>query len=509
MAAHFLGACLLENRANKIEFSCACGRRFRIPLEHGGRSYTCPACGKVGLAPAVASTGTVASGPSLAGPHQTTAQASGPRIPRFSLKVPETIGQLTLYLVAGWLIISVVAGLLALFSIYLAIAGLILSLASTAVVGQQVWGLLRARQRVLVKKNVPLLWGFMRLIAWDPVEGVLILRNKSVEFCDDNLEDGRGGVRLMYSILGEELALRAPLEVQTLAFCDEKVLTREYLSVTVRGTMKWRIVDVRKFYLLVSRELRSTTNHNDQETISPSTRPVITGDESAESAIRQLLRAAIGWMQVLVEEETRAVVSRARSGLLIADRLSQELFTQVYEHPQAENHGASAAQSEMVQRGGAVDGLATAILDTISQRLEPYGIAVEDVSLQEIKLPDEIMHECIEACKAYYVPTIAKRNAAFTFEQLQAQADAIGREAVATREVVAAAPAFTLPDFLSNYLQKRLSPAHGADGHPEVGLTAAMAVATQAALAGNHGGTAPARARKNSDHQNGGDAANR
>ena len=483
----------MENRPNKIEFSCACGKRFRIPLEHGGRSYTCPACGKAGLAPAVASADTVRSDPTHARPHRVTARASDSRVPGFALKPPATVGQLTLYLVGAWLVIGIVCGLLALFSIYLAVAGLILSTASTAVVGHQIWSLIRARQRVLVKKNVPLLWGFVRLIAWDPVEGVLILRNKSVEFCDDNLEDGRGGVRFLYSILGEELALRAPLEVQTLGFCDEKVLTREYLSVTVRGTMKWRIVDIRKFYLLVSRELRSTTNHNDRETVSPSTRPVITGDESAESAIRRLLRAAIGWMQVLVEEETRAVVSRARSGLLIADRLSQELFTQVYEHPEAESHASTVAQGEMVQRGGAVDGLAAAILDTIARRLEAYGIAVEDVSLQEIKLPDEIMRECIEACRAYYMPTIAKRTASFTLEQLQAQADVIGREAVATREVVAAAPAFTLPDFLSSYLQKRLSPTTHGGGHPEVGLTAAMAAATQAALSAKHE-TAPMHA---------------
>ena len=37
---------------------------------------------------------------------------------------------------------------------------------------------------VLTVKDVPLLWGFVRLLAWDPIEGVLILQNKSVVFSD-------------------------------------------------------------------------------------------------------------------------------------------------------------------------------------------------------------------------------------------------------------------------------------------------------------------------------------
>jgi regulator of protease activity HflC (stomatin/prohibitin superfamily) len=325
----------------------------------------------------------------------------------------------------------------------------------------------------------------VRLIAWDPVEGVLILRNKSVAFCDDNLEDGAGGVRLLYPVLGEELALRAPLEVQTLSFRDENVLTREYLSVTIRGTMKWRIVDLRKFYLLVSRELRSTTNQNDHATVSPSTRTPIVGDSGAEPAIRQLLRAAIAWMQILVEEETRSVVSRARSGLLIADKLAQELFPQPFERPHNDPQTAANGGNGIVEWGGAADGLAGAIHDTIARRLEACGIAVDDVSLQEIKLPDEVMRECIEACKAYYLPTIAKRKAAFTMENLQAQADVIGREALAAREVVGVAPAFTLPDFLSQYLQKRISPGIGGAGANAL-PDATAAIAALAATVNGH-----------------------
>ncbi|HTK77028.1 MAG TPA: SPFH domain-containing protein, partial [Gemmataceae bacterium] len=387
---------------------------------------------------------------------------------------PSTFGQMSLYLLVVWAAVGILAVVVSLFSIYTKILAAVVFLAATVAVGEQVWKLMRARQRVLTEKDVPILWGFVRLIAWDPIEGILILSNKSVGFSDDNLADGRGGVRFLYPILGEELALRVPLEVQTLRFADENVLTREYLSVTIRGTMKWRIVNIEKFYLLVSRELRSTTDRNDRVTLSPSTRPAESGDSPSEPTIVRLLNAAIEWMRVLAEEQTRFVVSRARSGLLIADQLSQELVT-----PGHSPGGAQADTQSAGAWGGAADGLASAIHETIARRLEGFGIAVEDVSLQEIKLPDEVVRECVVACKSFYYPVRARREAAFDGAKLQAQVDAIGKEAVATREVVGAAPAFGVADFISAYLNKRLSAQNtegGAGGAPSLEVAAMAAL---------------------------------
>lgn len=387
---------------------------------------------------------------------------------RFSIGIPSTVPQMLAYLLVVWFGVALIAGVMAFFSLVMEIAGAAIFLAMTGAVGQQLWVLLRARQRVLTAKNIPVLWGFVRLIAWDPIEGILTLKNKTVDFFDDNLEDGRGGVRFIYSILGEELILRAPLEVQTLRFQDENVLTREFLSVTMRGTMKWRIIDLRKFYLLLSRELRSTTNHNGKETVSKETLP---SAPDSEHAIQQLLTAAISWIQVLVEEETRSVVSKASSGLLIADRLSAELLPHT-------RHDVNNGKAE--ERTGAADSLAASIHDTVSRRLETYGISVEDVSLQEMKLPDEIMKECLEACKSFYYPTIAKRKAAFVLEELKAQADVIGRDALAAKEVAGVAPAYALSDFLTQYLKSRVPSGNGnAAGSDGLAMLAGL-MATQA-----------------------------
>jgi regulator of protease activity HflC (stomatin/prohibitin superfamily) len=396
-------------------------------------------------------------------------------------KAPSTFRQLFGYLASGWLAVAILAFVLSFFSLPATIAGLLLFVLASGALLQQAWGLLRARQRVLVSKDVPLLWGLVRLVAWDPIEGVLFLQNKEIGFSDDNLHDCRGGVRFVYPILGEELALRVPLEVQTLRFADEKVMTREYLSVTARGTMKWRIVDIRKFYLLVSRELRSIEDHGNTVHQSPSTRVPTIGAPDGASNIGDMMKLAAEWLRVLAEEQTRVVVSRISSGLLIAERLSTEL-------PEVGRQGRPDARPGELQTGspqwtGAADGLAVQIHQTILARVVPYGITLDEVSLQELRLPEEIVQECIRACKAAYLPLLAQREAAGKRAQLAAEVDLLGPEAVATRQIVGAAPSFTLSDFLNQFLIKRLG------DHTNGGMAAGLAAiaASQAVASLPHG----------------------
>lgn len=460
-----------------VEFSCTCGKQFRARADQGGQHRRCPSCGSVICIPSVA----------LA-PIE---QAPGAFSPAKLLQVPKTFSHLLVFLLIGWATFSIVMFILSWFSEVMKWLSLLLFLAASVAVVQQVWKLMRARQLVLEKKDVPLLWGFVRLIAWDPIQGVLVLKNKSVSFSDDNLNDGEGGVRLLFPILGEELALRVPLEVQTLRFSDSNILTQEYLSVSIRGTMKWRIVDIRKFYLFVSRELRST---GDTGRLAVS----LTGPAASPNHTEALMTSAIEWMRILAEEQTRMVVSRAKSGLLIADRLSHELPEMNPTSIPFHSPTGPASRPDPSQWGGATEGLASAIHDTIAQRLEGYGIAVDDVSLQEIKLPEEIVNECIAAAKAYYTPVRAQREASEKYANaqaaLKAEVDVLGKEAVGTERIVGAAPAFALSDFLVKFLNQRLSNV-GQPGNTDA-LAAAMIAGqttgqgTQQQLPSGEGGVA-------------------
>ena len=177
------------------------------------------------------------------------------------LKLPTTCAGLSLWIIFLWICTCTLLFIISHFSTPLYYLSVLLFVLSTGSAAREVLLAIFAPQRVLRLKNIELLWGFVRLVAWDPVEGVLFLKNKALGFFDDDLYDGHGGVQLIYPFLGDELTLRVPLEVQTLQFFLQGVVTRESLAVNVRGTVKWQIKNIRNFYLLLSRELRNTSSY--------------------------------------------------------------------------------------------------------------------------------------------------------------------------------------------------------------------------------------------------------
>ena len=493
----------METQIDSIQFYCKCGKLIRARVDQCGRSYSCPGCGNVVAVPKVAMASERQAGETAPTPppgtrvheHGHTIDSSAPRKLPAWLRVPTTIGELLVYIGCAWLIASVGLLILSLLSTVMGFISGLLFLALTAGTAYQVFVLMRARQRVLVEKDIPLLWGAVRLVAWDPIEGVLFLMNKSISFYDDSLHDGRGGVRLIYPCFGEELALRVPLEVQTLQFLDNNVMTREYLSVTVHGTLKWRLIDIRKFYLLLSRELRNTTDEHKQnlppgDTLPSRQRQRIPSELRAEADVSRKLNLAIMWLRVLAEEQTRTIISRISSGLLIADRLADEM-PEIKAAVTRDRSMLTALAAETPNTcnddwTGAADGLARSIYDSLGKRVTPYGICVEEVSLQEIKLPPEIVRACVEAAQTAYLPLLAQRRAAADVAakraNLAAEVELLGREAVGMRQVVGAAPAFTLADFLSNFISKGLN-AQAAAG---LAVTAAtVGVAGQLPAAGS------------------------
>jgi regulator of protease activity HflC (stomatin/prohibitin superfamily) len=299
------------------------------------------------------------------------------------------------------------------------------------------------------------------------------LKNKAVHFHDDNLDDG-GGIRFLYPLLGEELALRVPLEVQTLQFADQNVLTREYFRLNIRGTMKWRIVDIRSFYLTVSRQLRKTTDDADEQEQAATQQFLPPGDQDPRETRKQLLRSSIEWLRVIAEAETRDVISRISCGLLLAERVSTaipELAGSEEARREAANGDARTLAPAPIggfEFSNATEGLGAQIHRSISEKLQPYGIAVEDVALQEVGLPEQILEECINACRTAYLPLVNQRKATGDRAKLQAQVDLLGRDYVGTREVVSVAKA-RLPDFIETFMKGRLPMINGPHVDVHVG----------------------------------------
>jgi hypothetical protein len=246
--------------------------------------------------------------------------------------------------------------------------------------------------------------------------------------------------------------------------------------------VKWKITDLKQYYLQVSRELRSTGEITDRGG-KASYINTQTGDNGAAvpamSTNGKLMASSIEWLRLLAEERTRTVVSRVSSGLLIADHVYDALGT-----------GAGGPQSELARLAGipsAVEGNQTAwrsaaetlsqsIAQTISEGVADTGITIVSVSLQEIQLPEGVVARCIDAAQAAYLPLLAQRQAAVKRADLSVDVDLLGKEAVGTREIVGAAPPFALVDFLSQFMTKQLAKPTGAGaGLASVGLIAAAA----------------------------------
>lgn len=440
-----------------IQLHCRCGQAIRARDNQAGKRFRCPQCGGPIVVPVQAPPASTPrpSPPAQSGPVTAPTRrelVSDEQLESYqSVQAPSSgVGQLLLGIFIAWAF---------LFLLALGLAVVFPPAAAFTLFGAVSLVLLAAGIRILVarghvlgdKKEIDLFFGLAKLISWDPTEGVLLLKNKNICFVDDNLFDG-GGIRLIYPVLGEELACRAPLEMQTLSFHDDNVLTREYLPLSVHGTMKWRLTNIQRFYLLVSKEIHIANDREGHRVQSPSAANPAHQVAASLTATRKL-EAAEQWLRYVAEEQTRSVVSRVDTGLLVAERVACDLPPEMRE--QVEGHVINPVPlipSSPAEYRSATDGLAAAIHETVTPKVQEFGIDVHEVTLQEVRLPQHIHDAAVEACKSAYVPLVAQKHAIGRKMQLQAEADVIGAETVGAREVVGNAPAYALSDFLSTFL---------------------------------------------------------
>lgn len=290
--------------------------------------------------------------------------------------------------------------------------------------------ILMAKGRVLQGQDVQVWKGFAKLVSWNPTEGVVFLKNKHIDLVDDNPNDG-GGIRVVYPFFGEELVLRVPLEIQTLSFRDNEVLTKEYMPLTIQGTIYWKVTNLNRFYLSISKELHSADDE---------------GRHGVERASRRpQLEVAEQWLRAMAEEKTRTIVSRIGTGLLISDQLASELPQAL---PGTEFVGIAGPESSQGYRT-ATDGLAAAIKSEFGQGIQEYGLEIHRVALQEVKLPAEIYAAAVDACKSAYLPLKAKAEALEQKMKLQAVSDVIGKDAAGLKEIAGNIPALAFQEFLA------------------------------------------------------------
>lgn len=247
-------------------------------------------------------------------------------------------------------------------------------------------------------------------------------------------------------------------------------MTREYVALKMTGAIFWRIVDVARFYLFVSREMHKVDNLGGHTFSQP--RAETTERARLRSGNEHQLEVAEEWLRLIAEEQTRSVVARVHAGLLVAEQVAaalpaglreliapmakQELASSastVATDPISSGKGSSPSSSKSYR--SAADALGDTIRAAMESIVPEYGIHVDRVSLQEVRLPAGILNAAAEACATAFQPLVAQRQAAADTMQYAAEAekrrmylggeaDVIGKEAVAKREVLGKIQPFAL-----------------------------------------------------------------
>ncbi len=283
--------------------------------------------------------------------------------------------------------------------------------------------LISAKRKSLTGQEVPFWMGLAKIVTWNPTEGVYFLKEKDGDLVDSNPDDG-GGIRVVFPHLGEELVLRVPLEIQTLSFKDKEVLTKEYIPLAIQGIIYWKVVDLEKFYLRISKEVHIVNDTGKHDIATSTTRPKF---EVAEY-----------WLRAMAEEKTRSVVSQLGTGLLIADKLMADLPAIFY------NQGENLFGGATPKSSPSTEGLADAIKTEFASSVNAFGLEIHRVALQEVQLPREIYTAAVDACKSAYLPIKARAEAIERKMKLQAEVDVIGKEAVGLKEIAANSPSVLL-----------------------------------------------------------------
>lgn len=422
-----------------LTFRCACGATLRADEDRVHTQVQCPACGRPVLVPAPAE-------------HAET----------FSSRGGNDLAPNTLPLVPAILIAAAVP--------------IVLMMLLPIVLGASVWTIafcmwlaalvpvalviyvLRARNRAFRehRPEIDLFGGFVKLILWDPNEGILLLKNKKIDFIDDDPRDS-GGVRFIYPMLGHEVGLRVPLTVQPVEFNDEAVYTRDSVPLSMRVTLWWRIRDLKAYYLSVSQEFHGLDERGRGTTQGEgdATRRV------AAASARSQLQAAERWVTMSAEEETRAFVSTISTSLLVAEQIMSQLPAAAagpgeYQQANTWSDGAAGQDDKLSMYQTATNLLAERLLPRINEKLVPKGIEVDRVSLQEVRLPLEIHQKAIDASKAWYAVLEAQRTGRGEAARLQELAGVIGAETVGKSEMLKNLQGMTLyqlPQFLDDLFQ--------------------------------------------------------
>ncbi|HEV8000456.1 MAG TPA: hypothetical protein VGP63_11295 [Planctomycetaceae bacterium] len=319
------------------------------------------------------------------------------------------------------------------------------------------------------QKEVDLFGGLVKLILWEANEGIVLLKNKQVSDVIYGPQHG-GGTQFIFPVFGEELRIRVPLTLRLMQFQDANVLTRESTQLFVKVALWWWIADLEKYYYVIDKDVNvADDDPRDGEFTEEESGSAATGPRDA--AERWILTLAESCIRKLVSQSTTAmVVSKNAMKYIHIDRAGTDgaaLHTNgpassgVHSHQLAVRHGAEAAAPE---------NLADAIEHMLNPKVAEYGLKVNRVEIQEVRLPQELQAALDRLFRSHLLPAQSEQESRARQIELQSVANVLGVQAVALKEVMKEFKGSTyvggFPKFLDALFAKTQADTHDRPALP-------------------------------------------
>ncbi len=252
------------------------------------------------------------------------------------------------------------------------------------------------------KSEVQLLGGWVKLILWQPNEGIIILRNKKVIYED---KEGCGGTKFIFPIQGDELRARIPLTIKMLTWEDDKILTRESLQIHMKVVIWWNVSDIIKF-----------TFDIDESVHLKEKRKEIASLDSSES-----------WLMALTESTIRVLASRASATQLVTSVTAGYLNV---------HHQDGQADSDNAAIQTISETIAKELHAELNQKVSPYGININHLEIQAIRLSNEVQEAINKVWLSFLKPVQSEQEAKARQIELEATARVLGTDTTSLIEVL-------------------------------------------------------------------------
>jgi regulator of protease activity HflC (stomatin/prohibitin superfamily) len=237
----------------------------------------------------------------------------------------------------------------------------------------------------ITPSRVKILAGRAQLVLCHPNETYVFLKHKRVA----GITGENGGEQLIFPAFGEEAIGPVSLATEMLPWTDKHVLTREAQPLEIALGVQWRVADPEKYAFRIASEV-----HRDAAKMTAD----FSGSSrlASENTVIDPRRPATSWLYLWVESAVRSYVSR----LGMADMVVSAASLQWLNLSAGEGSRTNAKFDEMAEE----------VVRSVNKKATDYGLAIESVSVQGIKLPQRFQDAIDRTREAFLKPIASEQE---------------------------------------------------------------------------------------------------